>query len=190
MGSFWNGLTLNLFFESAFQSLFFVFKILGQLRADKGPATMTPYMGSSVSSFSYTLQFHFFVKASSPSETTDSRIIGCISVFEKTFDFGRLGLVAVDPTLQRGVLGRIILMHGEKYLPEELGVSRIGLNTPHARKNMIRWYERQDYVKAGKTTKLPVERTRPDVSSKIGLVEFLKKEYRLSIYGRVVVMIL
>ncbi|KAJ4243813.1 hypothetical protein NW762_014690 [Fusarium torreyae] len=108
------------------------------------------------------------------SEAEDGHIIGCVNVFRKTPKFGRLGLIAVDPTLQRGGLGKIILVHGEKYLIQELGVSTIGLNTLHTRKDMIKWYERQGYVKTGKMTKLPVERFGTDISARIGLVEFEK----------------
>lgn len=108
------------------------------------------------------------------SEAEDGHIIGCVNVYRKTPNFGRLGLIAVDPKLQRGGLGKIILTHGEKYLTQELGVSRIGLNTLHTRKDMIKWYERQGYVKTGEVTKLPIERFGPDVSAKIGLVEFEK----------------
>ncbi|KAF4996940.1 hypothetical protein FDECE_12263 [Fusarium decemcellulare] len=88
-------------------------------------------------------------------ETETNRIIGCVNVFRMTPDFGRLGLLAVDPSLHRGGLGRILLTHGEKYLTQELGVRKIGLNTLHTRKDMIKWFG-------------------PDVCAKIVLIEFEK----------------
>ncbi|KAF5001185.1 hypothetical protein FGRMN_1209 [Fusarium graminum] len=92
------------------------------------------------------------------SDTPDGPIIGCVNVFKKTPSFGRLALLAVDPTLQRSGLGRKLVAYGEEYLTREFGVRKIGLNALWTRKQLIQWYEKQGYVKTGEVTKMPPDR--------------------------------
>ncbi|KAF6522663.1 hypothetical protein HZS61_014191 [Fusarium oxysporum f. sp. conglutinans] len=76
------------------------------------------------------------------SDTPNGPIIGCVNVMRKAPDYGRLCLLAVDPTLQRGGLGRKLVAYGEEYLTKDFGVGKIGLNALHTRKALIRWYEK------------------------------------------------
>ncbi|KAF4343517.1 n-acetyltransferase GNAT family [Fusarium beomiforme] len=92
------------------------------------------------------------------SDTPNGPIIGCVNVLRKAPDYGRLALLAVDPTLQRGGLGRKLVAYGEEYLTKDFGVSKIGLNALHTRKGLIRWYEKLGYVKTGEMTELKIER--------------------------------
>ncbi|EXA43333.1 hypothetical protein FOVG_08325 [Fusarium oxysporum f. sp. pisi HDV247] len=96
------------------------------------------------------------------SDTPNGPIIGCVNVMRKAPDYGRLCLLAVDPTLQRGGLGRRLVAYGEEYLTKDFGVSKIGLNALHTRKALIRWYEKLGYVRTGEMTKIPLERLESD----------------------------
>ncbi|KAF9768091.1 hypothetical protein IL306_014645 [Fusarium sp. DS 682] len=96
------------------------------------------------------------------SDTPNGPIIGCVNVLRKAPDYGRLALLAVDPTLQRGGLGRKLVAYGEEYLTKDFGVKKIGLNALHTRKGLIRWYEKLGYVRTGEMTQLEVERVIRD----------------------------
>ncbi|RGP79005.1 hypothetical protein FLONG3_2911 [Fusarium longipes] len=103
------------------------------------------------------------------SDTPDGPAIACVNVYKKTPDCGRIALLAVDPTIQRGGLGKIIMNKAEEYLIGTLGVNRIGLNALKTRKSLIAWYERQGFVKTGDVEKISVYGDRL-----IELIEFEK----------------
>ncbi|KAF5020276.1 hypothetical protein F66182_7698, partial [Fusarium sp. NRRL 66182] len=50
------------------------------------------------------------------SDTQGGHAVGCVAVFKRSPEHGRLALLAVDPSLHRGGLGRRLLEHGEAYL--------------------------------------------------------------------------
>ncbi|KAF4446176.1 hypothetical protein F53441_10152 [Fusarium austroafricanum] len=108
------------------------------------------------------------------SATPDGPAIGCVNVFRKTPGYGRVALLAVDPTLQRGGMGLKILQYGEEYLTRELGVGKIGLNALVTRKELLKWYEKQGYVRTGEVTKLPRERVGSEVPEELVLIELDK----------------
>ncbi|KAM0355159.1 hypothetical protein ACHAPU_001022 [Fusarium lateritium] len=119
-----------------------------------------------------TTQDNVFLVAS---DTPNGSIMGCVNVFKKTPGFGRLALLAVDPTLQRSGLGRKMVVYGEEYLTRELGVEKIGLNALWTRKQLIQWYEKQGYVRTDEITKLPLERRAfGETDEEILLVEMEK----------------
>ncbi|KAF5552349.1 n-acetyltransferase GNAT family [Fusarium napiforme] len=91
------------------------------------------------------------------SDTPKGPIIGCVNVMRKAPDYGRLCLLAVDPTLQRGGLGKKLVAYGEEYLMKDFGVGKIGLNALHTRKGLIKWYEKLGYVRTGEMTTIPRE---------------------------------
>ncbi|OBS19075.1 hypothetical protein FPOA_10799 [Fusarium poae] len=95
----------------------------------------------------------FFIMSDAP----NGPAIACVNVFKKAPDYGRIALLAVDPTIQRSGLGKIIMNKAEGYLKEELGVKKIGLNALQTRKGLIAWYERQGYVKNGDVERIPIE---------------------------------
>jgi N-acetylglutamate synthase-like GNAT family acetyltransferase len=112
----------------------------------------------------------FIVASNAP----DGPIIGCVNVFKKTPDFGRLALLAIDPTLQRSGLGKKMVVVGEEHLTREFGVEKIGLNALQTRKELLKWYEKQGYVRTGAVTVLPIDRARPGAQEEVFLVEMEK----------------
>jgi ribosomal protein S18 acetylase RimI-like enzyme len=107
------------------------------------------------------------------SNTPDGPIIGCVNVFKKTPDYGRLALLAIDPALQRSGLGKKMVVIGEEHLTREFGVENIGLNALQTRKELIKWYEKQGYVRTGAITELPTDKARPGFQG-VFLVEMEK----------------
>ncbi|KAF4970974.1 hypothetical protein FSARC_2077 [Fusarium sarcochroum] len=109
------------------------------------------------------------------SDTQDGPAVGCVAVFKRSPGYGRLALLAVDPNMHRGGLGRQVLAYGEEYLAREMGVTKFGLNALVTRVELIKWYERQGYVKTGETSTIPLERTRgQDIPDELVFVEMDK----------------
>ncbi|EKJ69810.1 hypothetical protein NXS19_013121 [Fusarium pseudograminearum] len=108
----------------------------------------------------------FFILSDEP----NGPAIGCVNVFKKGPDYGRIALLAVDPTIQRSGLGKIVMNKAERHLKEEFGVKRIGLNALQTRKGLIAWYERQGFVKTGDVTRIPIKGS----DDEIVLIEFEK----------------
>ncbi|XEU95898.1 hypothetical protein FSHL1_001183 [Fusarium sambucinum] len=97
------------------------------------------------------------------SDVPNGPAIASVNVFKKAPGYGRIALLAVDPTIQRGGLGKIVINKAEGYLKEELGVKRIGLNALQTRKGLIAWYERQGYVKNGDVEIIPIEGSEEEI---------------------------
>jgi predicted GNAT family N-acyltransferase len=74
--------------------------------------------------------------------TEDSRVIGCV-----LFDFrsGRLRAMAVEPTLQRSGVGRLLV----RRLEEEVSRRRIEEIRLHARADVVGFYEKLGYAVRG-----------------------------------------
>ncbi|KAF4950316.1 hypothetical protein FGADI_8299 [Fusarium gaditjirri] len=106
------------------------------------------------------------------SDVPNGPIIACVNVMRTAPDYGRLCHLAVDPTLQRGGLGKKLVAYGEEYLTKDFGVGKIGLNALHTRKSLIKWYEKLGYVRTGEMTEIPLERFESDTT--IVFTEFNK----------------
>lgn len=87
----------------------------------------------------------------------DGTIVGCMATFKKTGDLARLAMLAVDPTLQAGGIGRRILAQTEEYAVKTWSVKKLGLNALNTRELLLGWYEKSGYVRTGETSAFPVE---------------------------------
>ena len=109
----------------------------------------------------------FLIASDQPNGTA----IACVNVYKKEPGYGRIALLAVDPKIQRGGLGRVLMNKAEEYLVKEFGAKKMGLNALETRKGLIEWYERKGYARTGDVTKIPVDRYE---GKEITLVEFEK----------------
>jgi ribosomal protein S18 acetylase RimI-like enzyme len=81
-------------------------------------------------------------------------LLGSVYV-EKRGERGYLGLLAVDPTLQKRGVGRELTAHAEKRLHQE-GCSVVDLRVISARAELLAFYEKLGYV-ATHTSAMPAE---------------------------------
>lgn len=65
-----------------------------------------------------------------------------------------LGLLAVEPRLQKRQLGRTLLAAAEDYAREQ-GAHRIRMTVLHLRDTLIAWYQRRGYAFTGETKPFP-----------------------------------
>ncbi|KAL5405235.1 hypothetical protein PMIN03_008613 [Paraphaeosphaeria minitans] len=92
--------------------------------------------------------------------TDDGALVGCMATFKKTDELARVAMLAVDPTLQAGGVGRRVLSHAEEYAIKNWGVKTLGLNALHTRELLLKWYEKRGYVRTGETSPFPVQALR------------------------------
>lgn len=65
------------------------------------------------------------------------------------------GMFAVDPTLQGGGVGRIVLAEAERRAREDWGAGRMEMTVIRQRTELIDWYERRGYARTGQTEPFP-----------------------------------
>ncbi|KAJ5777150.1 acyl-CoA N-acyltransferase [Penicillium odoratum] len=94
--------------------------------------------------------------------TNDHReiLVASVDVSQRTNDYARLSMVAVNTDYQQAGVGRQVLAYAEEYARETWGVSKTGLNALSTRQELIAWYLRRGYQKTGERC-LFLERSFP-----------------------------
>ncbi|KAF2449215.1 acetyltransferase [Karstenula rhodostoma CBS 690.94] len=92
--------------------------------------------------------------------TADGTLVGAMAAVKKTEQLARLAMLAVDPTLQAGGIGRRVLAQTEEFAVETWGVKKLGLNALNTRELLVEWYERRGYVRTGERSEFPAEGLR------------------------------
>lgn len=70
-------------------------------------------------------------------------------------DVGYFGMFAVEPTLQGGGYGRLVLAEAERIARDDLGASALEMTVIRQREALIAWYERRGYARTGETRPFP-----------------------------------
>lgn len=115
-----------------------------------------------------------FLIATDPETGT---IVGTIAVTRRDQD-ARLALLAVDPALHRGGIGRQVVRHAEDYCRRTWGANKLTLNALSNRPALISWYMRFGYQTTGEKTAFPHDRF-PDMTLPEGL-HFVELEKGIS----------
>ncbi len=80
---------------------------------------------------------------------SESGPIGCVQVTDKGDRLAYLGLLCVDPNLQAGGLGKLLVAAAEDCARETFGATRMEMTVIDRRIELIAYYERRGYVNAG-----------------------------------------
>ena len=83
-----------------------------------------------------------------------SPLLGCVWLEPKAGGAWYLGLLAVQPQMQKQHLGRQLLTAAEIYAKEH-GAHRIRMTVLSVRDALIAWYERRGYMLTGETQPYP-----------------------------------
>jgi ribosomal protein S18 acetylase RimI-like enzyme len=86
----------------------------------------------------------------------DDRIIGCVQVTDRGEGLAYLGLLCVDPTLQAGGIGKLMLEEAEALAAATLGTTRIEMTVIDSRAELIAYYERRGYRRTGEVRDFPI----------------------------------
>ncbi|TQN64616.1 IAA acetyltransferase [Colletotrichum shisoi] len=87
----------------------------------------------------------------------DGVLVGSVDAIKRANGLARFAMLSVDPTRQRGGVGRRLLAHAEEHA-RQWGVDTFGLNALSSRASLLEWYGRCGYIKTGETSPFPVDR--------------------------------
>ena len=88
-------------------------------------------------------------------ESSDG-IIGCVQLSRRDQGGCYLGLLCVDPNLQAGGYGKIILLAAEQYARSEFGADHIVMTVIDQRAELIAYYQRRGYHNTGEICDFPI----------------------------------
>jgi ribosomal protein S18 acetylase RimI-like enzyme len=91
----------------------------------------------------------------------DDRLIGCVQVTDRGNGLAYLGLLCVDPTLQAGGIGKLMLEEAEALAAATLDATRIEMTVIDSRAELIAYYERRGYRRTGEVRDFPIELDPP-----------------------------
>lgn len=86
---------------------------------------------------------------------SDGRLQGCAQLSRVDGTAAYLGLLTVDPALQAGGLGKVLLSHGEAYVRENWRSEVMEMTVIKQRTELIAYYERRGYVRTGEYRPFP-----------------------------------
>lgn len=89
----------------------------------------------------------------------DGRLLASCHV-ERVGEAGYFGMFAVDPTLQAGGLGKLLLGEAERVAREEWGCRLMEMTVIVQREELIAWYERRGYRRTGTYKPFPYGQER------------------------------
>lgn len=86
-------------------------------------------------------------------------LVGCVRI-EAEAEYGYIGMVSVQPTLQSGGIGRQLLAEAERVIREELRLPRARMTVIGQRDTLLAWYVRRGYSSSGERKPFPYEDRR------------------------------
>lgn len=81
-------------------------------------------------------------------------LLACCHI-EKQGDACYFGMFAVDPTLQGGGVGKLVMAEAERVAKDDFGCTRMEMTVISVRDELIAWYERRGYRRTGKCKPFP-----------------------------------
>jgi N-acetylglutamate synthase-like GNAT family acetyltransferase len=85
----------------------------------------------------------------------DNGLIGCVQVTRKDFDTAYLGLLSVDPDIQAGGLGKILIIEAERTARNIFAAATMEMTVIRQRAELIAYYERRGYALTGEERPFP-----------------------------------
>jgi GNAT superfamily N-acetyltransferase len=81
-------------------------------------------------------------------------LLACCHI-EKQGEACYFGMFAVDPTLQGGGVGKLVMAEAERVAKDDFGCTRMEMTVISVRDELIAWYERRGYRRTGKYKPFP-----------------------------------
>ena len=86
-----------------------------------------------------------------------SELVGCVQLSYVRPGLAYLGLLTVNPKLQSGGLGKVLLSASEQFVRENWQAKSIEMTVIRQRTDLIAYYERRGYVLTGERRPFPLE---------------------------------
>lgn len=82
--------------------------------------------------------------------------IGCVQVSDKGKGLAYLGLLCIDPTLQAGGYGKLLVTAAERLARDTFGATAMEMTVIDVRRKLIEFYERRGYRVSGEKRDFPI----------------------------------
>jgi GNAT superfamily N-acetyltransferase len=79
-----------------------------------------------------------------------------VTITRRNDDVAYLGMLCVDPALQAGGLGRMLIAQAEERARQDFGAKRMEMTVVAPRTELIAYYERRGYAQTGEIRPFPV----------------------------------
>lgn len=86
----------------------------------------------------------------------DGALVGTVTVTRRGDTMAYMGMLCVDPTLQSGGLGRMLIAEAEDCARREWGAMVMEMTVVSARVELIAYYERRGYARTGEIRPFPL----------------------------------
>ena len=91
----------------------------------------------------------------------DGAVVGCVEVAREGEGVGYFGMLTVDPRLQAGGLGKLLIAAAEAEAARAFGATRMVLAVVDKRPELIAYYERRGYAATGEVRPFPAPEAIP-----------------------------
>lgn len=82
--------------------------------------------------------------------------IGCVQVSDRGDGLAYLGLLCIDPTLQAGGYGKLLVTAAEDVARTAFGATVMEMTVIDVRRKLIEYYERRGYLVSGEKRDFPI----------------------------------
>ena len=83
-------------------------------------------------------------------------LVGCVQIADRGDGLGYLGLLCVDPRLQAGGIGKMLLDEAESLAAATFGTTVMEMTVIDRRPELIGYYERRGYLPTGERRDFPI----------------------------------
>lgn len=91
----------------------------------------------------------------------EGRPVGCVSVTDLEDGFAYLGQLCVEPRLQAGGLGKVLIAAAEQAARQTFGAHTIEMTVIEGRAELIDYYRRRGYALTGERRDFPIDLDPP-----------------------------
>jgi GNAT superfamily N-acetyltransferase len=86
----------------------------------------------------------------------DGATLGCVQVSDRRNGLAYLGLLCIDPTLQTGGYGKLLVTAAEDLARDTFGADTMEMTVIDVRHRLIAFYERRGYAVSGEKRDFPI----------------------------------
>ncbi|WP_269515932.1 GNAT family N-acetyltransferase [Brevundimonas subvibrioides] len=90
----------------------------------------------------------------------EGAVVACLQLVDEGGGTAYLGMLSVEPELQAGGLGRLMIAAAEAEAVARFGAATMRMTVIRQRPELIAWYERRGYVRTGETEPFPLSDER------------------------------
>ena len=88
-------------------------------------------------------------------------LVGCVHLADLGGHLAYLGMLAVEPSLQTGGIGKKLMEAADRVARDVFGAKRIEMTVIDRREELIAWYRRRGYLPSGEVRDFPIPRDPP-----------------------------